>query len=147
MQYKSYEKDIVLHYGVELIGWTEGLPFACPSSLPTTLEPLQTLLQAIDDGTCSFRRLSSSDRGARRAAYQQKVTDGSVPARQTRKDKGKKRAPYRRRKEGDPERANDKETSNHEASDEEEQGDHIGDAKRRCLAGAGGEDNDDSSDS
>ena len=101
MQYKSYEKDIVLHYGIELVGWTEGLPFACPSSLPTTLEPLQKLLQAIDDGYCYFRRLSSAERGRRREEYNRSVTDGAVAPRRARKDKGKKRGTYRRRKGAD----------------------------------------------
>ncbi len=99
MQYKSYDKDIVLHHGIELVGWTEGLPFACPSSLPATLEPLQRLLRAIDDGECHFRRLGASERALRREEYNRKIAEGAVAPRRTRKDKGGTRKTYRRRKQ------------------------------------------------
>ncbi len=133
MQYKSYEKDIVLHYAVELIGWSEGLPFACPSSLPTTLEPLQQLLQAIDDGHCHFRRLSKSELTARREAFNKKVAEGNVPARATRKDKGTKRKSYRRRKQPDPAPdTNDKDTGDEEEDEEAETGAARGKKRARC---------------
>ncbi|RPD53305.1 hypothetical protein L226DRAFT_576384 [Lentinus tigrinus ALCF2SS1-7] len=103
MHYKSYEKDIVLNYGIELVGWPDSLRFACPSDLPTTLEPLQNLLQAIDNGKCYFCRLSKSERAQRRGAHQQKVAEGSVLTRQPRSDNGKKCAPYQRHKQVDPE--------------------------------------------
>ncbi|TFK80111.1 hypothetical protein K466DRAFT_605606 [Polyporus arcularius HHB13444] len=97
MQYKSYDKDIVLGYGVELVGWTHDV-FACPSSLPSPIEPLQTLLQALDDGKCYFRRLDSAERAARQRAYNAKVASGAAPARAERSDKGKKRGKYQPRK-------------------------------------------------
>ncbi|KAI0684969.1 hypothetical protein C8T65DRAFT_748368 [Cerioporus squamosus] len=118
MQYKSYEKDIVLHYGIELVGWLEGLPFACPSSLPATLEPLQKLLQKIDNGDCHFRRLGASERAQRRAAYEQSVSEGAVAPRRTRKDKGKSRAPYRRCKGAAAVDADDGEAGDREDNDE-----------------------------
>ncbi|TFK78660.1 hypothetical protein K466DRAFT_606777 [Polyporus arcularius HHB13444] len=136
MQYKSYDKDIVLHYGIELFGWTEGLPFACPSSLPTTLEPLQKLLQAIDDGECGFRRLSSSERAARRETFNQKLAEGTVPARAPRKDKGKKRATYRRRKPVESgSNDNDANGDDHDEEEEEEEEEGVGRGKKRVRRG------------
>ncbi|RDX41769.1 hypothetical protein OH76DRAFT_1489212 [Lentinus brumalis] len=86
MQYKTYDKDIVIERGVELVGWTHEV-FTCPSSLPNALEPLQKLLQAIDDGQCHFKRLSHSE-----------VAAGEVAGRKERVDKGKRRGKYRPRK-------------------------------------------------
>ncbi|RDX41193.1 hypothetical protein OH76DRAFT_1489686 [Lentinus brumalis] len=97
MQYKAYEKDIVIENGVELVGWTHDV-FACPSSLPPALEPLQKLLQAIDDGQCHFKRLTASEVTARRKEFERKVAEGTVPARKERADKGQKRGKYRARK-------------------------------------------------
>ncbi len=97
MQYKTYEKDIVIEQGVELIGWTHDV-FACPSSLPNALEPLQKLLHAIDDGACHFKRLSHSEIATRRKDYEAKAANGQLPARKERVDKGVKRGKYRARK-------------------------------------------------
>ncbi|RPD52386.1 hypothetical protein L226DRAFT_576897 [Lentinus tigrinus ALCF2SS1-7] len=126
MQYKSYEKDIVLHYGIELVGWTAGLPFACPSSLPVTLEPLQNLLQAIDNGQCYFRRLSASEKSERRKQYDKSVADGTVATRQPRKDKGKPRGSYRQRKAVGAE--------HEEGGDEDVGGIAHGKKRARCAA-------------
>ncbi|TFK82408.1 hypothetical protein K466DRAFT_603716 [Polyporus arcularius HHB13444] len=97
MQYKSYEKDIVIDHGVELVGWTHEV-FSCPSSLSPALEPLQKLLQVIDDGQCHFKRLRTDEVKARRQEYERKQAEGIVPTRKECADKGKKRGKYRPRK-------------------------------------------------
>ncbi len=89
MQYTNYEVDIVIKYGIELVGWTHD-KFCNPSELSNSLEPLRTLLDALNNQTCKFVKLSPQDRRAREAKYQADVASGSIPGKQrkTRKDSG-----------------------------------------------------------
>ncbi|RDX44106.1 hypothetical protein OH76DRAFT_1487325 [Lentinus brumalis] len=130
MQYKSYDKEIVCHYGIELVGWTHDV-FACPSSLPTTLEPLKILLDAIDNGACHFRRLDTKDLAERRRVLEAKVAEGAVPARKERHDKGKRRGPYRPRKKASRDEDEDREEDEEHGEEEEESGPRR---KRRRVA-------------
>ena len=57
MQYVNYEVDIVQRYGIVLEGWTFNR-FVNLSELSTALPPLQKLLDAINDGSCKFIRLT-----------------------------------------------------------------------------------------
>ena len=91
MQYKHYERDIVIRYGIEMEGWTHTM-FACPASLPMEIEPLQKLLEALDNGTCRFRSLTYAEREERKRTYEAKVANGAVRPRKTRSDKGKSHA-------------------------------------------------------
>ncbi|KAJ6464982.1 hypothetical protein C8R45DRAFT_755796, partial [Mycena sanguinolenta] len=60
MAYVNYVEDIVLKYGIELIGWTPD-KWCNPSELTTSLPVLRMLLNAIKNGDCKFQRLSSSE--------------------------------------------------------------------------------------
>jgi hypothetical protein len=92
MQYVNYETNIVIRYGVELVGWTHP-KWANPSELSTSLGPLQVLLDAIDSGSCKFVKLTRDQQKQREAAYNAKLKSGEVTqrARKPRKDLGKKR--------------------------------------------------------
>ncbi|OBZ65923.1 hypothetical protein A0H81_14083 [Grifola frondosa] len=92
MNYVSYERDIVLLYGIELVGWTMD-KWANPSDLSNSIPPLQKLYSALESGQCHFVRVGMTDLNERRKAYDAKVAAGLVPPRKTRKDAGTKRAP------------------------------------------------------
>lgn len=89
MQYTNYEADIVIKYGIELVGWTHD-KFCNPSELSNSLEPLRTLLDALNNQMCKFVKLSPQDRRTREAKYQADVASGIIPGKQrkTRKDSG-----------------------------------------------------------
>ncbi len=92
MQYANYEEAIVLKYGIEMVGWTHE-KFCNPSELSNSLEPLRTLLEALNTQTCKFARLSPAERRAREAKYKADVASGAIQVkkRKTRKDVGSKR--------------------------------------------------------
>lgn len=92
MKYVDYEELVVIKYGVELQGWTYD-KFVCPSSLSTSLPPLQKLLNALNNGECKFVRLSQLEIKKRRVERQKGMEDGtiSMKVRKTRKDIGIKR--------------------------------------------------------
>ena len=92
MNYVNYEEAIVQRYGALLEGWT--FPkFVNPSELSTGLPPLQTLLDALNNGSCKFVKLSREERKARETCHRQKLASGEIQVheRKTRKDAGKKR--------------------------------------------------------
>ncbi|KAJ7482798.1 hypothetical protein B0H11DRAFT_2193174 [Mycena galericulata] len=92
MQYVWYEEDIVLKYGIILVGWT--FPeIVNPSELSTSLPGLQELYDAIKNDTCKFEKLSSEAKKARRAKWAADVEAGRMERkhRETRSDKGVKR--------------------------------------------------------
>ena len=60
MEYRNYERAILIRFGVALVGWTHEL-WASPSELPLDVEPLETLLEAVNTGRCYFRRLSAEE--------------------------------------------------------------------------------------
>jgi hypothetical protein len=93
MHYVDYEEKIVQRYGIELVGWTYE-KFVNPSELSNSLPGLQQLLDAINDGTCKFVKLTPLQLSKRRQALQKNVSEGNVPApkgRKPRKDRGTKR--------------------------------------------------------
>ncbi|KAF8163958.1 hypothetical protein BJ912DRAFT_864500 [Pholiota molesta] len=92
MQYANYEEAIVLKYGIELVGWTHE-KFCNPSELSSSLGPLRTLLDALNDHSCKFVKLSPLERRDREIKYRANVASGAIVAKQrkTRKDAGTKR--------------------------------------------------------
>ena len=92
MQYVNYEEAIVQRYGIVLEGWTFAR-FVNPSELSTALPPLQKLLDALNDGSCKFVKLTREQRKAREKEYREKVVTGEIQVRErkTRKDAGQKR--------------------------------------------------------
>jgi hypothetical protein len=93
MHYVDYEEKVVQRYGIELVGWTYE-KFVNPSELSTSLPGLQQLLDAINNGTCKFVKLTPLQIHERRQALQKNVSEGNVPApkgRKPRKDRGTKR--------------------------------------------------------
>jgi hypothetical protein len=89
MQYTRYEEDIVLRYGIVLEGWTYD-NFVNPSELSSSVQPLKALVDAIENGSCKFLKLTAVEKKEREAAYQAKITSGEVqvPKRMWRKDAG-----------------------------------------------------------
>ncbi|OBZ67744.1 hypothetical protein A0H81_12133 [Grifola frondosa] len=94
MNYVNYERDIVLHYGIQLVGWTAD-KFSNPSELSNSLGPLQKLKNALENGDCRFERLSTTELAERQKKFDEKVDAGVVSQRKTRKDAGKKRGKRR----------------------------------------------------
>lgn len=91
MQYTRYEEDIVLRYGVELVGWTYE-NFVNPSELSTSLGPLTTLFNALKSGECKFIKLSLTELREREAKHRAKETSGEVVLKRKRRaDAGKPR--------------------------------------------------------
>ena len=93
MCYIDYEEKIVQRYGIELVGWTYE-KFVNPSKLSTSLPGLQQLLNAINNGTCKFVKLTPLQLYEHRQALQKSISEGTVPAkkgRKPRKDRGTKR--------------------------------------------------------
>ena len=93
MHYSDYEEKIVQRYGIELVGWTYE-KFVNPSELSTSLPGLQRLLDAINNGTCKFVKLTALKLSERRQELQKSISEGNVPApkgRKPRKDRGTKR--------------------------------------------------------
>ena len=93
MHYVDYEEKVVQRHGIELVGWTYE-KFVNPSELSTSLPGLQQLLDAINNGTCKFVKLTPLQLRERRQALQKNVSEGNVPApkgRKPRKDRGTKR--------------------------------------------------------
>ena len=93
MCYVDYEEKIVQRYGIELVGWTYE-KFVNPSELSTSLPGLQQLLDAINNGTCKFVKLTPLQLKECRHVLQKNISEGNVPApksRKPRKDRGTKR--------------------------------------------------------
>ena len=93
MYYVDYKEKIVQRYGIELVGWTYK-KFVNPSELSTLLPGLQQLLNAINNGTCKFIKLTPLQLSECRHALQKSINEGNVPAtkaRKPRKDRGTKR--------------------------------------------------------
>ena len=116
MQYVNYEEAIVQRYGIVLEGWTFAR-FVNPSELSTALPPLQKLLNALNDGSCKFVKLTREQCKAREKEYREKVVTGEIQVRErkTRKDAGQKR----KRKVSKSKVGSDEETSSSESSDDE----------------------------
>ncbi|KAF8512929.1 hypothetical protein BU17DRAFT_95798 [Hysterangium stoloniferum] len=78
MQYSNYERDIVQHFGVELVGWTA--EFINPSQLSNALAPLQELADTLEAGTCKFVWLTTAECRVRCLHGKQSSTEGAVVA-------------------------------------------------------------------
>ncbi|TFY50860.1 hypothetical protein EVJ58_g10858, partial [Rhodofomes roseus] len=87
MQYKNFERDIVVVHGIDIKGWTHP-KWDSPSKLSTSLPPLQTLLDALNSGTCHFFCLSPEELTKRKAVYHCRVESGEVAPQKTRSDAG-----------------------------------------------------------
>ncbi|KAH9918798.1 uncharacterized protein B0H18DRAFT_1122874 [Fomitopsis serialis] len=143
MNYKSFEHEIVIKYGIDIEGWTPGKDrFINPSDLSDSLPLLRTLHEALESGTCKFIRLSAEQVSARRKAYDARVNAGEVVTRKTRKDKGgsHKKPPKRKgRKKGKhrSDQPSDDDSNSSEDSDEDDEG-VPRPRKRRRVVQAGG---------
>ena len=73
---KNFEK-IVQHYGIELVGWT--YKFVNPSKLLTLLPGLQRLLDAINNGTYKFVKLTPLQLSKHCRALQKNISEGNNP--------------------------------------------------------------------
>ena len=89
----EYEELIMLKYGIELQGWTFKM-FKCPSDLSTSIQPLQELLNAINNGKCRFVKLTAVEVKRRREECQKQISDGTIAVKQQKQhsDIGKKRS-------------------------------------------------------
>lgn len=82
MLYSTYERDIVVGHGVILEGW----PFpsmVSPSLLGTSLQPLNTLLAAIQGSehqppTCKWRKLTDDELIEKSQAFLESVKNNSA---------------------------------------------------------------------
>jgi len=92
ISYTDFEEKIVLRYGVDIVGYTYD-NFVNPSELSSSLPPLKALLDALNDNTCKFIKLTSSERKERETTFYSKVQSGEVEVR-----KRKRRADYGVRK-------------------------------------------------
>ncbi|EPS95022.1 hypothetical protein FOMPIDRAFT_37516, partial [Fomitopsis schrenkii] len=90
MSYKNFERDIVVEYGINIVGWSHPT-WKDPSKLSTSLPALQTLLDALNSGACHFVRLSKPEHAKRKAAHEAKVKSGEIVPRKIRSDAGRKR--------------------------------------------------------
>ena len=72
MDYENYEKAILIDLGITLVGWTHPT-FARPSELPLEVQPLETLLRALNTGACYFRRITEAERNLHIFAYMQRM--------------------------------------------------------------------------
>ncbi|PPQ81600.1 hypothetical protein CVT25_013392 [Psilocybe cyanescens] len=93
MHYLRFEEDIVLCYGIDLVGYTYK-KLMNPSDLSTSLPPLKALLDSLENGTCKFVKLSAQELKKRRGAYNPKLISGEIEPhkRKRRSDAGGKRA-------------------------------------------------------
>ena len=79
-------------YGIDLLGWPEGVPFQSPSAI-TSVEHLRTLRDTLKEGTCRWAYMTRQQR----VQYQDQLTQwrnaGEVvgKARKRHSDVGRKR--------------------------------------------------------
>lgn len=93
MNYVSYEKAIVVTYGVELLGYTLD-KLENPGNIRAAAD-LNALLSALAQGVCYWRTLSADEWKARREAYALLEIAGAVKKRKLRSDVGKTKNPHR----------------------------------------------------
>ncbi|PPQ82115.1 hypothetical protein CVT25_014277 [Psilocybe cyanescens] len=91
MHYLCFEEDIVLRYGIDLVGYTYK-KLMNPSDLSTSLPLLKALLDALENGTCKFVKLSAQELKKRQDAYNTKLISGEIEPhkRKRRSDAGVK---------------------------------------------------------
>jgi hypothetical protein len=120
MSYTWHEEDVVHRYGVVLEGWTAPR-FINPSELSTSLPGLRTLLDAIKNGDCAFRKLPQKEAATRRKKWDEDVTAGRVAAK-TRAPHCDAGIPRKRRRD------EDKENDSEAGDDQSNSGDPNDDA-------------------
>ncbi|EMD35107.1 hypothetical protein CERSUDRAFT_97023 [Gelatoporia subvermispora B] len=90
MNYITFERDIVLRYSIDLKGWPLE-KFVNPSELSTSIPPLLSLKEALDNGTCHFVKLNAVQLAEREEKYRAALESGTEQPRKKRKDAGKSR--------------------------------------------------------
>ncbi|EPS96917.1 hypothetical protein FOMPIDRAFT_1129521, partial [Fomitopsis schrenkii] len=115
MSYKNFERDIVVEYGIDIVGWTHPT-WKDPSKLSTSLPALQTLLDALNSGACRFVRLSKPEHAKRKAAHEAKVKSGEIVPRKIGSDAGRK---HQKRKKTSRDAESSDDSSSEDSSDEE----------------------------
>ena len=116
MQYVNYDEAIVQCYRVILEGWTFNR-FVNPSEFSTSIPPLQTLLDALNNGSCKFTKLTREQRKHHERDYCEKLSSGEIEvrSRKTRKDAGKKRKRNVTKKTGSGHESDNGSSSNDES--------------------------------
>ncbi|KAL0578047.1 hypothetical protein V5O48_003953 [Marasmius crinis-equi] len=117
MNYKTFDKSITKEYRVVLEGWPLA-KFANPSDLGSSKRDMQTLLDALTNGTCCFRKLE----GEEWTKWLENYNNTPQPERKQRSDAGVKRGP--RKKENVKDRV---EAEGAVDEEEEEEEDDSGD--------------------
>ncbi|KAJ7087533.1 hypothetical protein B0H15DRAFT_949910 [Mycena belliarum] len=127
MQYMFYTEDIVLRFGVVLIGWTAE-KFCNPSELSSSVAVLTTLRDAIKSGACKWVKLTATELKERKAQWKADVASGKVLARSRnpRSDLGVKRPRPRQR---DAAAASDDNDDDGDDEDDEEDQEDVDDAE------------------
>lgn len=91
MNYNNYERSIVEHYGITLVGWpSDLLPIRNPSAIGGR-EQVQSLLDALETHTCHWEQLSEGELVARIASNQARQAQGECVYK-PRKKRAAKRA-------------------------------------------------------
>jgi hypothetical protein len=60
MEYVCYQRAIVEHYNIKLVGWTHN-QFKSLGEMRNAIGPLQELCDALVDGHCKFVRLAPGE--------------------------------------------------------------------------------------
>ncbi|KAJ7785380.1 hypothetical protein B0H14DRAFT_2630594 [Mycena olivaceomarginata] len=76
-----FEEDVVQRYGVKLVGWTAGKDPVDPSNLSTSQSVICTLLTAIRNGECCFKKLGPTEAAERRKKWEEDIAAGRVTAK------------------------------------------------------------------
>jgi len=102
MHWTHFEEDVVLRYGIDLVGYTPYEKLQNPSELSTSIPPLKALLTALETGVCKFIKLSAEEHKRREEDHTAKLISGEVQPRKRkqRSDAGGKRSKKRVRTAG-----------------------------------------------
>ncbi len=98
MQYINYERDIVQKYHVKMIGWTHE-KWVNVSDLGNSLEPLETLWNALQEGKCKFVQISTTEANTKAESVRNSISAGQAAPptkRKARKDKGVPKGPRKK---------------------------------------------------
>ncbi len=98
MSYEQYDCEIVLRYGVQVVGWPSGIPFTNPSKILSVTD-LITLRDVWHAKICRWVRLSSLEMTRFKKELEAREMAGGKKVRKKRSDAGKKRTRGRATKE------------------------------------------------
>ena len=138
MSYEQYDHEIVLRYGVQVVGWPSSIPFTSPSKIFSVTD-LITLRDAWRAKTCRWVRLSPIELTKFKKEVEAKeAAAGGKKLRKKRSDAGKKRKRSQAGKgkggeENDQELDEDEEGDEGEEEDEEEEEDEDEDLSPHRL--------------